>query len=1026
MLSGFLADLYTPLGITAWVLYLIPLSLSMLTWRPYVPLLIAASAAVFITITFLVAEPNIYTGFALWNRGFGSITILVVATVAYLFIKNKIAVRHWQWLQTGRSGLSDVMAGEQGPEQFGDNVLKFLAELLDAHAGALFIRNEDRFRRIATYGVPLGSKVPQEFSLSDGLLGQAAKDRGILLVPDVPDGYLWLGSALGQAKPRNLVIAPMQVDNSVNAVLELGFLQPIGRPVTELLEDISEQLGVAIRSGNYRLHLQNLLEETQRQAEELQVQGEELRVANEELEERSRALQESQSRLEQQQEELEQSNSQLEEQTQLLESQRDELARARSAMELKARELERASQYKSDFLANMSHELRTPLNSTLILARLLAENPQGNLSDEQITAAKTILSSGNDLLELINDILDLSKIEAGRMEMRPQTVWLEQLGQDLDNSLRPLAEQKGLRFHTHFASECPESIYTDRQRLEQILRNLLTNAIKFTEEGEVTLSVSCDSDDRVSFEVTDTGIGISEEQQQHIFDAFRQIDSAANRKYSGTGLGLSISRELSRLLGGEIHLTSEPDRGSQFTVTLPRTFDPALVRALPEPSVASSQAAPVSPAARRATTQAPAEERANAPSELSRESVKDDRGQLQSDRRVLLVVEDDEPFARILRDLAKELGFQCLLASSCEEALTIADEYLPSAVVLDVGLPDNTGLTVLDRLKHSVRTRHIPVHVVSASDYSEAALTMGAVGYLIKPVSREKLIEALKGLETRLDQKMRRVLIVEDDEVQLESLHKLLRSQDVETLGVRTASECLKKLKEATFDCMVLDIVLPDASGFSILETLSQEDAYAFPPVIVYTSRDLSQDEEQQLRRYSKSIIIKGAKSPERLLDEVTLFLHQVVAELPPDHQKMIQQARSREAALEGRCILVVEDDVRNVYALTSILEPRGVVLKIARNGREALEVLESTLTESGEGIDLVLMDVMMPEMDGLSATEEIRKRPEWKKLPIIMLTAKAMKDDQEKCIAAGANDYMAKPLDVDKLLSLVRVWIRR
>jgi CheY-like chemotaxis protein len=389
-------------------------------------------------------------------------------------------------------------------------------------------------------------------------------------------------------------------------------------------------------------------------------------------------------------------------------------------------------------------------------------------------------------------------------------------------------------------------------------------------------------------------------------------------------------------------------------------------------------------------------------------------------------VEDDESFARIVYDLARELGFQCLVATTAEEAMAVAAQYRPSAVVLDVGLPDHSGLSVLDRLKHDARTRHIPVHVVSAGDHAETALALGAVGYMLKPVKREQLAGALQRLETRLEQRLRRVLIVEDDPVQQESVRRLLAAGDVETVGAATAAECLEKLKGTTFDCMVLDLSLPDASGYTLLETLSREDAYSFPPVIVYTGRELSADEEQRLRKYSKSIIIKGAKSPERLLDEVTLFLHQVVAELPPERQRMLEKARSRDAALEGRRILVAEDDVRNVFALTSILEPRGARVEIARNGREAIAALERSMADPAGKIDLVLMDVMMPEMDGITAVREIRRREAWKRLPIIALTAKAMKDDQERCLAAGANDYMAKPLDVEKLLSLVRVWMPR
>jgi CheY-like chemotaxis protein len=584
----------------------------------------------------------------------------------------------------------------------------------------------------------------------------------------------------------------------------------------------------------------------------------------------------------------------------------------------------------------------------------------------------------------------------------------------------PIATQKSLTLRTTIAPGCPPTLETDRQRFEQILRNLLSNALKFTEKGEVELLAAPAEEGFLSFTVRDTGIGIPPDQQKIIFDAFRQADGTVSRKYGGTGLGLSISRELARILGGRIELTSEPGNGSSFRLVVPTAFA-AEVNTAQEtarlPEIASPKPFDAMPFPR---------EPARRPIVRSQGAIDDDRERLSLERRAILVVEDDRAFARILYELAREVGFDCLVAMSAEEAWDVAREFLPSAVILDVGLPDHSGLSVLDRLKHDRRTRHIPVHVVSASDYSLPALELGAVGHMLKPVKREELVAALNQIQNRLTQQTRRILLVEDDPLQLDSLARLLGSQQVETVGVRSASECLELLKTSTFDCMVLDLSLPDASGYSILETLSREDAYSFPPAIVYTGRDLSADEEQRLRRYSHSIIIKGAKSPERLLDEVTLFLHQVVAELPHEQQRMLEAAKTRDAAIEGRRILIVEDDVRNVFALTSMLEGRGAIVRIARNGREALEELERSQGDPARAISLILMDVMMPEMDGITATREIRSRPDWKKLPIIMLTAKAMKDDQEKCLAAGANDYMAKPLDVDKLLSLVRVWMPR
>lgn len=943
----------------------------------------------------------------------GILGLLLTAIIAFLVRRATATRRREEWLQSGEVGLGTAMMGDRPIEQLGNSILDFLASYTGAVAGAMFVSSGDNFLRASVHGVPGDAAIPSKIGPREGLLGRAADERRPIVVDDVPDGYLSFGSALGQDKPRHLAIVPGLVDEQVNSVLELGFLKPIDERIVALLDRASEAVAIAVRSAAYRGELQNLLEETQRQAEELQTQSEELRVSNEELEEQSRALKESQARLEQQQVELEQTNAQLEEQAQQLETQRDDLERVNISVELKARELEQASQYKSDFLANMSHELRTPLNSSLILAKLLADNPEENLTAEQVKYARTIQSSGNDLLNLINDILDLSKIEAGHVEIRPETVAVERLVGNLRQVFQPLAEDKHLAFAVEVAPAVARTIETDPQRLEQVLKNLLSNAIKFTESGRVTMSIQPGEDGTVSFAVTDTGIGIAREQQQSIFEAFQQADGTISRKYGGTGLGLSISRQLVRLLGGSIILNSEPGRGSTFTVKLPAGYDPARV-APREVATLAPASHPAPPAAASRTEVAPAVR-----------TIDDDRDAPASDgRRILLVIEDDNTFASIVRDLSREMGFQSIVAGTAEEALRLAKDYMPSAIVLDVGLPDQSGLAVLDRLKQDVRTRHIPIHVVSAGDHTESAYSLGAVGFANKPVTREQLVEVLQKLETKLAQRMHRVLVVEDDPVQREAVARLLGSGDVETVTASTAAECLALLEQQTFDCMVLDLSLPDASGYSLLETLSQEGAYSFPPVIVYTGRELSPVDEEKLRKYSRSIIIKGAKSPERLLDEVSLFLHQVISDLPDEQQKMIRKARHRDALLEGRRILVVEDDVRNVYALTNILEPRGASIRIARNGQEALDALTSAAASPDDRIDLVLMDVMMPVMDGLTATREIRRNPALRKLPIIALTAKAMPDDQQRCIEAGANDYMAKPLDVEKLLSLVRVWM--
>jgi CheY-like chemotaxis protein len=669
----------------------------------------------------------------------------------------------------------------------------------------------------------------------------------------------------------------------------------------------------------------------------------------------------------------------------------------------------------------MSHELRTPLNSSLILSKLLADNKGGNLTDEQVKFAQTISSAGNDLLALINDILDLSKIEAGKVEVSPEPVFVARTVDSLVKTFQTGAEEKGIAFTATVEPGTPAQLETDPQRLGQILKNLLSNALKFTERGQVSLRAYSPAAGTVSFAVRDTGIGIPAHQMGIIFEAFRQADGSTHRKYGGTGLGLSISRDLARLLGGDIQVQSTPNTGSQFTLTLPLAYAGRAETAAAGGTVASRRERPASPPPPSRTVAAPVPSTVLPPLEMD-----DDRDRLTTESRRILVIEDDPRFAAILRDLARERGFLCVVTHSANDGLTAATIYRPHAILLDINLPDHSGLGVLDQLKRNPTTRHIPVHIASVTDYTREALERGAIGYALKPVKREQLVDAFRQLEAKLSQGLRRVLVVEDDERQRESLRQLLSNGDVQIVAVETAGEALQHLRATTFDCMVMDLTLPDVSGYELLETMAGQEDVSFPPVIVYTGRSLSHDEEQRLHRFSKSIIIKDARSPERLLDEVTLFLHQVESALPVERQRMLQVARDRDTTLEGRRILVVEDDARNIFALSSVLEPKGAQIEIARNGLEALEVLTRSQAQPSTAIDLVLMDIMMPEMDGLTAMREIRKRPEWKRLPMIALTAKAMTDDQEKCLAAGANDYIAKPLDVEKLLSLVRVWMPR
>ena len=958
---------------------------------------------------------------AFWITSVGSVVLLVLIAVAAAVASRDFKNRQREsWLRAGQIGLGEVIMGDLPLERLGENVLRFLTQFLDAQVGAVFVAEGASYRRVAGHGIPAGEVAMVR--PGDGLVGQAAKDNAPIRVRDVPPGYLPIGSSTGKSDARELLIAPASIDRHVYAVVEFGFFGTAGPGPEELLKRVSESIAAAVRASSDRMRLEELLQETQQQTEELQTREEELRVNNEELEEQSRTLRESRAQLESQQAELEQINSQLEEQAQTLENQKETLTRSHGHLAAKSLELQRANEYKSEFLANMSHELRTPLNSTLILAKLLADNKEGNLTDNQVRYAQTISSAGKDLLALINDVLDLSRIEAGKVEVTPEIVSLAAIIEPLAKMFEPAAAEKKLRFATEIDPGTPAALETDSQRLGQILKNLLSNALKFTQRGEVVLRVFAAGPDSMSFAVRDTGVGIAAHQQEVIFEAFRQADGSIHRKFGGTGLGLSISRDLSRLLGGNIVVDSSSGAGSTFTLTLPLKFTPpapvvrpASVPDAPDRTLSNEEILSAYPAPERAP---------NGPRPLAAGTVPDDRERLVPGKRLILVVEDDVPFAEILRDLAHETGFQCVVVHAAEDGLTAAMRFHPSAILLDVNLPDFSGLRVLDQLKRDSRTRHVPVHVVSAFDYRREALELGAAGYALKPTSRQELTKALERLELKLSQSVRRVLIVEDDAQQRESIRDLLGQADVQITDAETAEQALQALSTTTFDCVVLDFNLPDATGYELLEKMAQQDEVSFPPVIVYTGRTLSRDEEQRLGRYSKSIIIKDARSPERLLDEVTLFLHQVESKLPAPQQQMLKAARNRDSSLEGRRILVVEDDVRNIFALTSVFEPSGATVEIARNGREALEALARSKGSPASAIDMVLMDIMMPEMDGLTAMREIRKDPDWKRLPIIALTAKAMKDDHEKCLAAGANDYVAKPLDVEKLLSLVRVWM--
>ncbi|MDQ1813804.1 response regulator [Massilia sp. CCM 9210] len=916
------------------------------------------------------------------------------------------ALERQAWLRSGQTRLAERSIGHNSLSSLGRASLDFMAEYSGAAVAALYARDEDgSLRRVAGYGMSK-EELQREVSYNgaDTLVGQALLSKRAIVLGNLPDHYLKVSSGIGSGSPRHLVLIPVDNDGVANGVIELGFLNEPRKRDLEFLELVAPNIGRAIEAALARRRLQDALAETQQLNEELQVQQEELRTANEELEEQSRVLEESQTILENQKAELEQTNERLAEQANALDEKNSALGVIQHELEERALDLQRASKYKSEFLANMSHELRTPLNSSLILSKLLSENARGNLEPEQIQFANTIYAAGNDLLNLINDILDISKVEAGKLELAPEDIALSELTDTMNHTFGPLAGQKQLTFTAAVEAGAPLTLHSDGQRLQQILKNLLSNAIKFTDAGQVSLTIEVRPDGMLAFVVRDSGIGIAPDQHAIIFEAFRQADGTTSRRYGGTGLGLSISRDLAALLGGSIAIASSPGKGSTFTLLLPPTL-PAGIAGLPDTAAPGPRAALAPPAAPALALRTPV--------------FADDRERAVAGGRTVLVIEDDVSFARILFDLAHEMQYRCLVAHSAADGLQAADDFLPDAILLDLGLPDGSGLDVLQKLKDNPRARHIPVHIVSANDRAEAALQLGAIGYVIKPATRDRLKEVFRTLEGKFTQKLKRVLLVEDDERQRQSVVHLIDDADVEITAVATGGEAFALLQAGVYDCMIIDLKLPDMQGHELLRKMAAEEIASFPPVIVYTGRNLTRAEEAELLKYSRSIIIKGARSPERLLDEVTLFLHKVESQMSAERQSMLKTVRSRDRVFDGRRILLVDDDVRNIFSLTSALEQKGITVEVGRNGFEALERLDQI-----PDMDLVLMDVMMPGMDGLEATRRLRADPRFAKLPVIAITAKAMKDDQEQCMKAGASDYLAKPIDLDRLYSLLRVWL--
>ena len=914
------------------------------------------------------------------------------------------------WLKTNLAKFSRMMQGQRDLVTVGKLLLSELAPLVNAQQGIVYVMDGTtdggHLRELATYADQGdGETGSRQYAIGEGLVGQAAADRQRLLITDMPDDSIRISSGLMTARPRNVIVLPVLYEGHVKAVMELASLSSFTASHLAFLEQLTGSLvGVVLNTIETTMRTEGLLTQSQQLAGELQAQQTELQQTNEELANKAKLLAEQNAEVERKNQEIE---------------------LARRALEDKAAELALTSRYKSEFLANMSHELRTPLNSILILGQQLSENADGNLTKRQVEFATTIHGAGTDLLNLISDILDLSKIESGTVTVECEELLFTHLRETVERNFRHEAEARKLSFTADFDPRLGRAITTDSKRLLQVLKNLLSNAFKFTEHGGVRLRVGMANSGWapehptlsqvpavVEFSVSDTGIGIPPEKQRIIFEAFQQADAGTSRKYGGTGLGLAISRELAHLLGGEIRLSSVAGSGSTFTLYLPLQYiGAAYARGVQQTPAALANASLASPQ--------PAYQPVVLP--IRQEEIPDDRENLETGEPILMIVEDDPHYARVLVNLAKERGFKVLLARTGADALIFARKYPLSAVSLDVFLPDMLGWTVLNQLKRSSETRHIPVQILTIEDERQYGLERGAFAFVTKTGTTEELEAALDRLKHFTSSKVRRLLVVEDDAAERLSVTELLGHQDIEILTATTGAEALEAMRTHDIDCVVLDLRLPDMSGFELLEVIQGDAALRQLPIIVFTGRDISDEEEVRLKKSAKSIVLKGVRSPERLLDETALFLHRVVADLPPAKQAMLQALHEGDEPLAGRKVLVVDDDIRNIFALNSLLERHQMQVITATNGQEAINLVEST-----EDLSLVLMDVMMPEMDGYETMRRIRQHPEFRMLPIIALTAKAMKGDREKCLEAGASDYVAKPVNTDQLLSLVRLWLHR
>ncbi len=927
------------------------------------------------------------------------------------------------WLKTNLAKFSRMLQGQKELLTVGRLILSELAPVVSAQQGVFYIMDSNKsddahLRLLASYAYKERKNIDNRFKLGEGLVGQCALEKEKILLTEVPSDYIKITSGLGEAKPLNIIVLPIVFEGQVKAVMELASFDRFSPTHETFLDQLTESIGIVLNTIEANMRTEDLLKQSQSLARELQSQQEELQQTNAELEDKAKLLAD-------QNVEVERKNTEVEQ--------------ARQALEEKAKQLALTSKYKSEFLANMSHELRTPLNSLLILSDQLSKNVDGNLTSRQIEFTRTIHSSGNDLLTLINDILDLSKIESGTVIVDIGEVGFRDLQDYVDRTFRHVAENRKLDFAVNMAPDVPRSLHTDAKRLQQILKNLLSNAFKFTERGRVTMDVAAVTSgwnpeketlnrarSVVAISVTDTGIGISPEKQQIIFEAFQQADGSTSRKYGGTGLGLAISREIAGLLGGEIRLTSVPGEGSTFTLYLPQIYVAKTARR-PGTTATPAETTPVMlvpPAQASAVSALPMSDSSGASpaGPVSSSVPDDDAAMIGPDDRVLLIVENDANFSRYLLEMAHENDFKAVIAARGAAALSLAHELRPHAITLDINLPDIDGWRVLDRLKDDVATRHIPVQVITTEEERERGLRMGAMGALIKPLkTRETLEDTFKRIKAQIEPRTRRILLVQPEAEQRQMAIDLLSGDDVQIFPAITAAEAVSLATDANFDLVIVSCDIPDKRGFDLIDELRELANFADTPILVYTSRELTKKEEVHLKRLSQTMVLKDVRSPQRLLDDVALFLHRPVSALSQDKREMIEQLHQAGTVLTAKKALIVDDDIRNIFAMTSLLEPHKMTIHSAETGRAAIEILQNN-----PDIDVVLMDIMMPDMDGYDTMRAIRRLAKFRSLPIIALTAKAMKGDREKCIEAGASDYISKPVDTEQLLGLLRVWLYR